>query len=163
MCRSAYNLEYRAKKGDAVRSIEASYRDAHRPELRARDKQRVRDLSRVRESNRMTIRVRRWYTAIYHSALTSARKYKLEIDIDAAFVLALYEKQGGRCYWLGIPIIPSLLTRDPQRPSIDRLDGGRGYTRDNVVLTSQFANMGRNCTTVENFMAFLKRNGLRPT
>jgi hypothetical protein len=45
--------------------------------------------------------------------------------------------------------------RDPQRPSLDRLDCAKGYTQDNVVLASQFANMGRSSISVERMSDFV--------
>lgn len=79
----------------------------------------------------------------------------LDADIDADFVRALYEKQNGRCYWLNVPVLPSVETRGPQRPSLDRLDCAKGYTKDNVVLTCAFANIGRRDYGAEDFAKFV--------
>lgn len=75
--------------------------------------------------------------------------------LTAKELRSLFEQQGGRCYWLGIPMVPSRLKRDPRRPSIDRLDNNRGYVQGNVVLTCQFANMGRSQLDAESFRAFI--------
>jgi hypothetical protein len=89
-------------------------------------------------------------------------KTGLEADIDGAFVLELFERQGGRCYWLGVPLIPSTDKRGSQRPSLDRVDCSRGYTKDNVVLACKFANIGRQDVPADKFLEFLERAGLRP-
>lgn len=80
----------------------------------------------------------------------------IEPDIDSEFILQLFEEQKGLCYWLKVPMVPSVHTRDPQRPSLDRLDCLRGYTRDNVVLCTAFANMGRRDASAERFAEFVE-------
>ena len=52
-------------------------------------------------------------------------------------------------------MVPSIETRDPRRPSLDRLDEKIGYVRGNVVLTTTFANMGRSAYSAEKFAAFV--------
>jgi hypothetical protein len=76
-------------------------------------------------------------------------------SIDAEFIKTLFKKQGGRCYWLGIPMVPSPEHRDPRRPSLDRLDNEIGYVPGNVVLTTMFANMGRSQLSAAAFAVFV--------
>lgn len=66
----------------------------------------------------------------------------------------LWYGQDGRCYWLGIDMsLEDLFIKDsPFAPSIDRLDCDGGYTRDNVVMTSRFANRGRGAYNDEEFI-----------
>ena len=52
-------------------------------------------------------------------------------------------------------MVPSIETRDPRRPSIDRIVTALGYVQGNVVLTTQFANMGRSALSAEKFAAFV--------
>lgn len=77
------------------------------------------------------------------------------VDFDGAFVLDLFERQRGLCFWLGIPMVPSVETRDPRRPSLDRLDPALGYVRGNVVLATSFANLGRSTLDSARFAAFV--------
>ena len=76
--------------------------------------------------------------------------------LDEQFLLALFNRQGGLCYWYGIPMVPSSEKKDPQNPSVDRLDTSRGYERDNVVLCTQSATYGRNSYSAEVFAAFVR-------
>jgi hypothetical protein len=58
------------------------------------------------------------------------------------------------CYWLKIPI--DFTMKDKLRkPSLDRLDNSIGYRVDNIVLTTVFANTGRNSATVEEMLKFI--------
>ena len=70
----------------------------------------------------------------------------LEIDIDHIYLEQLFSKQNGKCYWFGTPIDPQniFVARHPLAPSVDRLDDSKGYTKDNVVITTRFTNFGRN-------------------
>jgi hypothetical protein len=129
----------------------------HRDE-RIADAQRWRaeNPERAREGNIRCQRVTRWHVSITHRCMSNAKRRGHDFDLDADFVLALFEEQGRRCYWLGVEMVPSVGTREPLQPSIDRLDPSRGYTRDNVVIASQFANMGRSTMSAERFRVFLR-------
>jgi hypothetical protein len=57
------------------------------------------------------------------------------------------------CYWLDIEMsLPDLaISRSPFAPSVDRLDSSRGYHKDNIVLCTRFANIGRGAYDKEDF------------
>jgi len=75
-------------------------------------------------------------------------------NINGDFLEKLKENQNGMCYWLNIPI--DFTMKDKLRkPSLDRLDNSVGYRMDNVVLTTVFANMGRNDATIEEMLKFI--------
>ena len=61
-------------------------------------------------------------------------------DLETQFL-----KQDGKCYWFGIPINMTdvFTSHNPLAPSVDRLDNDRDYEIDNIVICTQFANMGR--------------------
>lgn len=115
---------------------------------------KVREIWRRHEGVR---RVSRWAEQLVYVA-RSAKKVRRfgATDIDAAYLHELFEQQRGRCYWLDIPMIPSAVARDPRRPSLDRLDNAVGYVRDNVVLASQFANLGRSSCPADAFEDFTR-------
>jgi hypothetical protein len=95
----------------------------------------------------------RWAARLCRSA---RNRKKLECDITKEDVLEMFEKQGGMCYWYGIPMIPTENFKDPQQPSLDRLDPDKGYVKGNVVLTCLAANFGRNRTDIERFKEFVE-------
>lgn len=129
------------------------------------DPERHREKSRKwREANPEKVRqiaLRSQRVNAWASNLISHCRYRTKLngwppcDLTAEYVLALFEQQGGRCHWLGIPMVPSVATRDPRRPSLDRIVTPLGYVKGNVVLSTTFANMGRSALDAEQFEAFV--------
>jgi hypothetical protein len=82
-----------------------------------------------------------------------------------------WEKQNGKCHWLGIPLDLGLLFKDhpdwyqkhPGAPSVDKIDESGDYTVDNIVITSRFANFGRNVYPYDKMVSFIEtiKNGLK--
>jgi hypothetical protein len=95
-----------------------------------------------------------WHDYLFKSCRTDAKRRQYPCDIDADYLLSLWRQQGGRCYWLGIELVPSVTVRDPRRPSVDKLDPSKGYTRGNVVIASMFANLGRSNFPADEFRKF---------
>tara|TARA_Y100000004_G_C8641095_1_gene297081 strand:- start:41 stop:451 length:411 start_codon:yes stop_codon:yes gene_type:complete len=67
------------------------------------------------------------------------------VEIDDVYLEDLFNKQNGKCYWLDTIINPmdAFTPHHPLAPSVDRLDNEKGYVKDNVVITTRFANCGR--------------------
>ena len=81
------------------------------------------------------------------------------VDITWEDLEIQYEKQNGKCYWFGIDIdldevfIPYSI----QAPSVDRINDSVGYTKDNIVITTRFVNLGRGNYSKEKFIEFIKK------
>jgi len=56
------------------------------------------------------------------------------------------------CPVLGIPLRFSNRPRDPNSPSIDRIDNRKGYTQDNVVIVSNRVNALKGDASVEELI-----------
>lgn len=110
---------------------------------------------KAKASSRRAARVTSWQGHLVSASRCLAKKHSYDFDLTREFIEELWEKQKGRCYWTAVPLKAVDVQRHPQRPSLDRLDCNKGYTRDNVVLASQFANMGRSTTSPEAFEKFL--------
>ena len=95
--------------------------------------------------------LRLWANNLIHT--TKRRHNENTLTVDD--VIEMYEVQNGLCYWFKIPLIPSLIKKHPQQPSLDRIDRLRGYTKENVVLTCYSANIGRNETDVDTWKNFI--------
>ena len=106
----------------------------------------------ITTNSRKAYELKHWVKKLFHSAKKHA---KSEVEIDENFILDLYEKQNGKCYWFNVDLTPSNEAKYPWQPSLDRLDRTKGYTKDNVVLTCYSANIGRNTTSAEIFNMFV--------
>lgn len=96
-----------------------------------------------------------WWNSISHR---HHKMYGFKSDLTTDFLEELWNKQGGRCFWTGVPLKfgRELPDRHPQKMSLDRLDNSLGYVKSNVVWASKFANCGRGDLSVPAFQEFLK-------
>lgn len=81
----------------------------------------------------------------------STRRHEISITVDD--LKEVWKKQNGRCYWLKIKMSLEdlFISRSPFAPSVDRLDSSVGYHKDNIVLCSRFANLGRGAYDNDDF------------
>jgi hypothetical protein len=71
----------------------------------------------------------------------------------------IWNQQDGKCYWFGVTLDLDLLYKNhpdwrpkhPLAPSIDKIDPDGDYTKDNIVITTRFANFGRNVCEYDRF------------
>jgi hypothetical protein len=76
----------------------------------------------------------------------------------------IWNNQDGKCYWFGVSLDLTLLYNDhpdwrpkhPLAPSIDKIDPDGDYTKDNIVITTRFANFGRNVCEFDRFKEIVK-------
>ena len=117
-----------------------------------REKRKNSDFKKTEGIKQKERRVRLWQNTLIHDSKRRGVEHTLNVnDINE-----IYENQNGLCYWFKIPLIASNNAKHPQQPSLDRLDGNKGYTRDNVVLSCYSANIGRNENDLETWKEFLK-------
>ena len=103
--------------------------------------------------SRKAYELKNWEKRLF---LHAKKHSKYDFDIDEQFVLELYEKQNGKCFWFNVDLKPSNEAKYPWQPSLDRLDREKGYTRDNVVLACYTANIGRNTSDEATFSLFVE-------
>ena len=97
--------------------------------------------------------IKNWAKILF---LQAKKHNKFDFDIDEQFILDLYEKQNGKCFWFNVDLKPSNEAKYPWQPSLDRLDREKGYIKDNVVLACYSANIGRNISSMETFSKFIE-------
>ena len=117
-----------------------------------REKRKDINYKKIESSKQKERRIRLWQNTL----LNDCKHRKHPIDIDVDYINYLYEKQKGKCYWFGVDLIPSKNKKHPQQPSLDRLDNKLGYVKGNVVLSCYSANIGRNETTKNDWIDFIK-------
>ena len=154
-CAQSASRLYSEANPEKRKASEKASRDRHRVVRCERVKSYYRENpDKRRESQRKTLRLR-WQAGALNSARSTARARGYAFDLTQEYLLELFERQGGRCYWLGIPMVPSVEKRDPRRPSVDRIDASKGYVKGNVAIACTFANMGRSATEHDKFRAFI--------
>ena len=109
-------------------------------------------MSRIKVSSRKTV-IRS--TTSY----SRGRKEALDVSIEWEDLRDQYYKQNGKCYWLNIDLDLSdnLISWHPLAISCDRIDNGFGYTKENIVISSRFANLGRGAADKDLFIQSLEK------
>ena len=81
----------------------------------------------------------------------STSRHDITITLDD--IKEQWKNQNGICYWLDIEmsLADLAISRSPFAPSVDRLDSSRGYHKDNIVLCTRFANLGRGAYDNDDF------------
>lgn len=79
-----------------------------------------------------------------------AKNKNMDYDLTPEYLIELWEKQDGKCYYSGLPMTYNKY--DIHLVSIDRIDSNKGYTKDNVVLSCWAINSMKNSYTTEEFV-----------
>lgn len=70
----------------------------------------------------------------------AAKTRNLDFDLDYKFLLNLFKKQNGLCFYSGIPM-KTHGTKDYDTISLDRVDSNKGYIKNNVVFCLNSVNI----------------------
>jgi hypothetical protein len=111
---------------------------------------------RLKDQHRINSTLRGYITNKISSTRRNSKKLNREFSITIQDVLEMWIKQGGKCYYSGMPMehhaSGSVHTRNPSCLTIDRIDSSLGYTIDNVVLCCWIVNRMKNDLTVRQFI-----------
>jgi hypothetical protein len=114
------------------------------------------------DSGRANLKQKRdeWVSKNYlHYRLTNTRAraklYGLEFSLDINDLKEMWDNQGGLCYYTGKPMVIGPSERRMHCVSIDRVDSGLGYTRDNVVLCRGIVNLMKNELSIDEFLEII--------
>jgi hypothetical protein len=88
-------------------------------------------------------------------ARNRAKLKGIEFDLDEEFVINLYHKQNGKCFYSGLPISMDF-NNEVNIFSIDRIDSNLGYLKDNICLTNKHINTMKLNLSLEEFFHFIK-------
>lgn len=95
--------------------------------------------------------------ALREGKVTASKKNQLSKTVDDKFTwkdLELkFDQQKQQCYWFRVKLDPqnNYIKNHPLALSVDRLDSNKGYTFDNIVISSRLANLGRGAFPAEEF------------
>jgi hypothetical protein len=92
---------------------------------------------------------------VYGYLQRRVRVKNLKIDFDVEFLVEIYEKQEGLCSYTREKL--ELSSGSHNTLSVDRKDSSRGYTKDNVCLTTWKVNNCKQDLSYEAFVAICKQ------
>jgi hypothetical protein len=88
-----------------------------------------------------------WSMIKYSAKRRRSGRKEIAWDIDIEFAWDLFLRQNRKCALSGLPIQFGSM----QTASIDRVDSGKGYTKDNVQWLHKDVNIMKNKFTTEYF------------
>lgn len=166
-CRKARNKKYARDHPDYFRLKQAEYaaRDGGHATRYARHSDRFK-ADRAKYGATLVGRL----SGLLLSARDRARKRSVDYSLDFEWLAALWVSQKGCCALTGIEL--DLLSRNkrhrsyvPFSPSLDRIDGTKGYTPENTRLVCTAINIALNHFGEEVFAkvckAYLESAGIR--
>jgi hypothetical protein len=97
---------------------------------------------------------------------SNAKKRNKPLKIDWKYVLRIYKKQKGKCYYTGIPMTLHFDSKSyricpPYTLSVDRKNNNKGYIKGNIVLCCYAINNLKgeyNLETLDIFFKAIKDN-----
>jgi hypothetical protein len=98
----------------------------------------------------------RWKT------LSCIRKYDKNSSLTLQWLDTQLEKQGWKCHYSGLHLIPKQGKPYMFQPSIERLDNTKPHTQDNCMIVCLSLNLGRCSTELGMFLSHLENIKIRP-
>lgn len=90
-----------------------------------------------------------------HYLFSLVKRRDPNTDLSPEYIKEMWDKQNGLCFWFKIPMTITHKHKFPSKPSIDRIDNNKPYTKDNCVICCYSANIGRNTNNVDDWNDFL--------
>ena len=109
-----------------------------------------------REYNRK-YRVEKWNKVLEISCKRRARESSISCSLTSEDILEIFQRQKGKCYWYEIDLKPSSSSKTLNQPSIDRIDPSGNYDKENCVISSYFADIGRRNTNHDLYKSSVKK------
>lgn len=111
--------------------------------------------------NRSTFK--RYMGGVVKAKKSQCVRRKLKFDLTVDFLLDVWERQNGSCYYSGVPL-KWHAKHKLDSCSLERISSHGGYIKDNVVWCSKALNVMKSDATLEEFYQFLSKwNFIRGT
>ena len=150
------------KKVKVAADLASPRQKAYMTAYRAKPENKARESSPERKAAHAANYFKTWARQLAHNARTGVKRGSrksrgLVSEITEAWVLEQYARQGGRCFYTGVQMVPSSNRRDPFRPSLERRNSNLGYlaTEEQTVLVCLGANLAKSEASEETFRAWL--------
>ena len=120
------------------------------------ERYRKRDVKAGNKASRK-YRYKNWQKIlIYHAKRKRHNKPSNKVTISEDWIQKQYRLQKGKCHWTKIDFV---LTKNDHalRPSLDRLNVGGPYSKENTVLALKSVNFGRNENSVRELIKFFNK------
>jgi len=147
-CMRAYKIKYIAKNKDNLREKHKQYVQLNKEAIRKHSRE-------WKSKNRNTFDGAA--NTILRAAKARAKIKKLDFNLDKDWVIKHLTKL--KCGATGISLILEIDNRysqSPFRPSIDRADNTKGYTKDNCQITSVIYNRTKSEYTHDDVLLMCK-------
>ena len=135
---------------EKVKQKKKEYYWAHKDAISAAKK-----TPEYRAWKRKTNKTDKWAQTLYLSAKSSSIKKELTIDISTEWIEEQFKKQKGKCFYSGLDMVICDTARGLRRPSLDKRDPSKGYTKDNTVLCCWAVNAAKGTRPEAELIAFL--------
>ena len=119
---------------------------------KARTRNRKKDRAYSKE-----YKVLNWEKTLIQGCKKRAKEFNLTFDLKEKDLTDLFKKQKGRCFWFGVKLNYISQKKYLFKTSVDRIDNSRGYTKNNIILCSYFANIGRSDASFSEWQASSKK------
>jgi len=119
---------------------------------------------RCKNNLRLIDPIRSVAASVYSDSRKRAIKNSMQFDLTPKFVLDLM-RQAKTCPYFGEPLTFQQGEKANMLASLDRIDSGKGYTTDNVMVISYLANLMKSHSSQDQLLQFargvLSLSGLR--
>ena len=143
--------KYRKENWEKVREQDSRYKKSPRGIIKRKENY-LKNIEKHRENDRRR-GTEDWFRRKASHIKSKCKSGGIEYNLSSEWLEQQFELQQGRCYWTGVEMDHS---NRLFRPSVDRIVVDGGYTKDNVVLTTYFCNIGRGNADKESMIAMAK-------
>lgn len=96
--------------------------------------------------------------AYFHTLQAGAKRRGKEFTISIEYLQEVYDKQGGKCNYSGVPLVMELGAKNEptNTGSVDRIDNNEGYVEGNVQWLHKDVNFMKQAFEEDTFLDYCK-------